>query len=207
MHPSLYIEATFPLPRAYNFKIAAYSKRRVEDLNTIKRSIKGIRSAQRELYTKYRQVWYFICLRYAADSDDANDMLQDALVRIYSNLHAFKSEKGSFKAWSSAIVVNECLMLIRKRKGLRARREQYVSEIIPSHGATVINGMTAKEILALVQSLPDGYRAVFNLYAIEGYSHKEISQLLDISIGTSKSQLHKARKMLQEMVSEIFEVV
>jgi RNA polymerase sigma-70 factor (ECF subfamily) len=179
----------------------------VEDLNIIKRCLKGIKSAQRELYTKYRRAWYFICLRYAEDSDDANDMLQDALVRIYSNLHAFKSDKGSFQAWSSAIVVNQCLMVIRKRKGLRSKREQYVSEITMTQAATVVNRMTAKEILALVQALPDGYRAVFNMYAIEGYSHKEISQLLDISIGTSKSQLHKARKMLQEMVSEIFEVV
>jgi RNA polymerase sigma-70 factor (ECF subfamily) len=156
---------------------------------------------------KYRRAWYFICLRYATDAHDANDMLQDALVRIYSNLHSFKSEKGSFKAWSSAIVVNECLMLIRKRDGSRSRREQYLSDRILTQGATAISKMTAREILELVQTLPDGYRAVFNLYAIEGYSHKEISDLLDISVGTSKSQLHKARKMLQEMVSEIFEVV
>jgi len=179
----------------------------VEDHNTIKRSIKGIRSAQRQLYDKYRQTWYYICLRYASGSDDANDMLQDALVRIYSNLHVFRSDKGSFKAWSSAIVVNECLMQIRKRNGLRTRREQYLGEIVLADGVTVINRMTAKEILLLVQALPDGYRAVFNLYAIEGYSHKEIAELLEISIGTSKSQLYKARKMLQEMVSEIFEVV
>jgi RNA polymerase sigma factor (sigma-70 family) len=179
----------------------------VEELRIIKRSIKGVKSAQRELYEQYRQTWYVICLRYAACDQDAHDMLQNALVKIYSNLKSYDSNKGSFKAWSSAIVVNECLMFLRKSKGIMMMREEYVQNVILTAPSTAVHKMAAEEIMTMVRALPDGYRAVFNLYGIEGYSHKEIAELLGISVGTSKSQLHKARKMLQDMISEIFEVV
>ena len=179
----------------------------MEELRIIKRAKAGNRPAQRKLYDTYRRLWYVICLRYASDENDANDILQNALIKIYSNLGDFDMTKGAFKSWSATVVVNECLMFLRKRKGLKSRHQEYSDALVQPTQSSAISNMTVKELLAVIRALPDGYRTIFNLYAIEGFSHKEIAERLGISIGTSKSQLHKARKLLQEMVHEMFEVI
>lgn len=180
------------------------NNRNVDELKIIQQCISGKRKAQRELYDKYRSVWFTVCLRYLNQRQDALDALQNSLVKIYSNLKSFDQTKGKFTTWSSRIVVNECLMLIRKRTKVKAPGEELLS--FPASMPSAVEQLSAKEIVRLVQGLPDGYRTVFNLYAIEGYKHHEIAEMLGISVGASKSQLHKARKLLQNHISNLFEV-
>lgn len=158
----------------------------------------GDRDAQTALFTQYRSHWYMICLRYNKDANDALDALQNGLIKIYTKMHMFDLSKGSFKAWSSQVIVNENLMFLRKRT--QSFKVEDISEInqIEQEGETPIDMLSAEELTKLVQLLPDGYRVVFNMYVMEGYSHAEIAEELGISSGTSKSQLFKARKLLQQ---------
>jgi len=154
--------------------------------------------AQNALYQKYQHIWFSICLRYRKDRDDAADMLQNALINIYSKLGQFNPEKGSFKSWSCAVVVNESLMFLRK-KGANFSSEEISAYVhISDKNETPIERMSAQELVALIKTIPDGYRTVFNLYVMDGYSHVEIADMLQISVGTSKSQLFKARKFLKQ---------
>ena len=158
---------------------------------------KGKPDAQALLYEKYRTYWFSICLRYNKNRDDSLDALQNALIIILSKVHQFDPEKGSFKSWSSKIVINENLKLLRK-KNLQLELIDSRSEEIDSYNYEISEpAYTKKELIQMIQTLPDGYRAVFNLYVMEGYNHQEISEILNISIGTSKSQLSKAKKMLR----------
>ena len=177
----------------------------MDELKIIRQCLEGRRNAQRKLYDKYRSKWYTIALRYHPQRHDANDALQNALVKIFSRLGDFKSELGTFAAWSSKIVVNECLMLLRK-KGSIHNLDIDEHTLMAVTAPSAIDEMSAREIVQQIQALPDGYRVVFNLYAVEGYKHKEISAMLGISIGASKSQLFKARKILQERVANLFEL-
>lgn len=170
----------------------------------IKRAGKYDRKAQSELYAKYRAYWYALCLRYNRNSQDAGDVLQDALIQIFSKLDQFDRNRGTFKSWSGRIVINQSLMFLRKK-----RPEQAGADISDYHSLelveeTPIDILSAEEITRLIQKLPDGYRVVFNLYVVEGYSHKEIAELLNISEGTSKSQLYKAKKSLKEQMEVLF---
>jgi len=160
--------------------------------------------AQEQLYAKYKTIWFMICLRYHKDRADALDALQNALVNIYTKINQFDANKGSFKAWSSRIVVNENLMLLRKNVSsfkVQSLPEEF--ELIDNN-ESAIDKLSAKELTLLIQKLPDGYRTVFNLYVMEGKNHNEIATLLKISEGTSKSQLFKARKFLQQRIEESF---
>ncbi len=143
-----------------------------------------------------------ICLRYLRGESDAQDALQNALVKIYMKIDQFDLKLGSFYGWSSRIVVNECIMLIRSRKRV-LEFESMEASIDFNLEPSVIEDLSAQEILKLVQKLPTGYRLVFNLHAMEGYAHHEIAEMLQISTGTSKSQLFKARKMLQQQIKHI----
>ena len=145
-----------------------------------------------------------ICQRYAMDQMEAEDLLMESFVKIYRFIHQYKSE-GSFEGWMRRIVVNTALKHIKKKK---IRFE----EVLPEQMGEAINAgayihLEEKEILALVKQLPNGYRIVFNLFAIEGFSHDEIADLLGIGAGTSRSQLAKARKMLQQQIQELHKTV
>jgi len=169
----------------------------VEDSKLIPMVRKGKPEAQALLYEKYRTYWFAICLRYNKNRDDSLDALQNALIIILSKLNQFDSNKGSFKSWSSKIVINENLQLLRK-KNLQLELIDSRLEEVDSYSYDVSEpAYTKKELIQMIQSLPDGYRAVFNLYVMEGYSHMEISEILNISVGTSKSQLSKAKRMLK----------
>lgn len=134
------------------------------------------------------------------------DTLQNALVSIYSKFEQFDSAKGSFSSWSSRIVVNACLMFLRKKNGVHFFESGIEHDVPFVNTANPIDQMSAQEIMQVIQRLPDGYRTIFNLYALEGYTHQEIAELLGISVGTSKSQLFKARKLLQENIQDLFEI-
>ena len=163
----------------------------------ISKARKGEHKAQTLLYKNYRALWFSMCLRYNKNRDDALDALQNALINIFSNLDQFDSKKGSFKSWSTRIVVNENLMLLRKRStemNSVAMEEEIWHHWIEESSES---SFSAQELMKMIQKLPQGYQAVFNLYVIEGYSHQEIAEILNVSIGTSKSQLFKAKKMLR----------
>ena len=166
--------------------------------NLLLRVKKNGRNAQRELYEEYKHLWYTICLRYNKNDHDASDVLQNALVNIYTKIDQFDIKKGNFKSWSSRIVVNECLMFIRKNK-LNFRIDQLEeAHNLYDENETPLEKLSAQELINLIQELPTGYQLVFNLYVMEGYNHNEISDMLKISVGTSKSQLFKARRLLKQ---------
>ena len=164
----------------------------------IELSKKGHPIAQRHIYDAFKVKWYMICMRYMKNKEDADDALQNGMVNIFSKMHLFNSELGDFGAWSARIMVNDCIMLLRKRQ-----KDFNISDLdsaihLQEVEETPYDKFGTKEILHLVSKLPDGYRTIFNLYAVEGYTHREIAETLGISEGTSKSQLFKARKILQE---------
>ena len=141
-----------------------------------------------------------VAARYTRNNQDALDVLQNALIKIYQNLSSFDSSLGNFTAWSTKIVINESIMFLRKRKQLVSlediRVEDNTSVFEFEHPAH----LNSEAITKLVQLLPDGYRLVFNLHVVEGYTHAEIAQILRISVGTSKSQYYKARKILKQQI-------
>jgi len=141
-----------------------------------------------------------VCLRYAQDQMEAEDMLQDGFIRVFSNMHQFKFE-GSFEGWIRRVIVNAALKRLQKRK-IHFQEITERNEDAPRMEPYVYNHLGEAELMQLIQQLPDGYRTVFNLNVIEGYSHEEIAEMLGIQAGTSRSQLVKARKMLQQQILE-----
>lgn len=154
----------------------------------------------------YKSFWYTIALRYMRNKDDARDALQNALVNIYMKLDQYKEKSGSFKSWSARIVSNECIMYQRKYWKSNFFQEITDDTMGFSNETNPISALTTEEMVKQIQKLPDGYRVIFNMYAMEGYSHKEISEKLGISVGTSKSQLHKAKKILKKEIDSLFNI-
>ncbi|MCB0733934.1 MAG: RNA polymerase sigma factor [Bacteroidetes bacterium] len=158
----------------------------------------GDSSAFEQIYKQLSEKMYMVSLRYTQNDSDAQDVLQEAFIRIYKNLNRFKFQ-GSFEGWCRRIVVNSSIELIRKRN-----RHQF-DDIEQTEAIALdpksISKLTMQELLGLIRQLPDGYRTVFNMYVIEGYSHKEIGETLGISENTSKTQLFKARQALQKKLT------
>lgn len=160
---------------------------------------RGDKKAQRQLYEKFSGKLFRLCYRYLRHQMEAEDVLVNGFVKIFQNINnlEFRSTEAT-EAWMKKIMVNECLMSLRKKRAL-----SYIPEEAEAgkEAATVpVDDLEVEEIYAQILKLPHGYRTVFNLYVIEGYNHKEISLQLGISENTSKSQLHKARLMLQELL-------
>ncbi|MBV6427366.1 MAG: ECF RNA polymerase sigma factor SigE [Haliscomenobacter sp.] len=155
------------------------------------------RRAQQRLYDQYTPMMFAVCKRYIPKREDAEDVLVEGFFKVFANIGQFKGE-GSFEGWIRRIIVNEALMFLRRRNQLQYNVE--VSEWDTPVPAPVSSDLDAKDILFMLNQLPAGYRTVFNLYVIEGYKHREIADLLGISINTSKSQLILARKRLQAML-------
>jgi len=157
--------------------------------------------AQRALYNHFAGKMFSLCKRYLT-SQDAEDMLAEAFVKVFKKIHQFEN-KGSFEGWLRRVMVNQCLAYIQKTKSKYL--EVDIEEASYSVGLEdhTVSSMQASDLLKMVQELPIGYRTVFNLYGIEGYSHKEIAEKLGISEGTSKSQLSRARVLLQQKVKKL----
>ena len=156
------------------------------------------RKAQQALYDHFAPAMLGVCKRYVKAPQDAEDVLVEAFFKVFTNLHQFKGE-GSFEGWIRRIVVNESLMFLRRNHHLMNHVEVETAaglRITPS----VHEELAAGEILRLLDQLPMGYRTVFNLYVLEGFKHREIAELMGISINTSKSQLILAKKRLREML-------
>jgi RNA polymerase sigma factor (sigma-70 family) len=159
----------------------------------------GDRLAQRQLYEAYSGKFLALCLRYLKDREQAEDVMIQSFMKIFEKLTQFEA-KGSFEGWMKRIVVTQALMALRSSPQLTV----YLDEAEDSFdGPEEMTHLEAAELMELVQSLPLGYRTVFNLYAIEGYSHQEIGVLLGITESTSKSQLNRARSVLKEKITSL----
>lgn len=147
------------------------------------------------LYEKYAPMMFGVCRRYVRNKEDAEDILVEGFYKVFAHIGTFQGA-GSFEGWIRRIIVNECLMFLRKRQLLIAEEE--ISQLPDiGHDRSVEQDLDAGDILRLLEWLPTGYRTVFNLYVIEGYKHREIADLLGISINTSKSQLILAKEKMQ----------
>lgn len=158
----------------------------------------GVKSSQYELVKRYSGMLLSVCRRYAKDEAMAKDVLQETLIRIFKNIDRYEA-RGSFEGWMRTIAVNRSLQWIEKS----CFRHEMQPSAMPDDNLiepAVYQNMDAEDILNLIKQLPEGYRAVFNLNVIEGYSHREIGELLQISEATSRSQLTRARKMLQNQL-------
>jgi RNA polymerase sigma-70 factor (ECF subfamily) len=158
-------------------------------------------SAQEKLYHLFSSKFFGICLRYAANYAEAEDMLQEGFIKLYQKIDKYNFS-DSFPAWASRLFSNNCIDQLRKRPNLYTLSESkaYTLESDTIHA---IHNLYLEDLVVLIQELPIGYRTVFNLYVVDGYSHKEISEKLDINEGTSKSQLNRARKVLQNKLTEL----
>lgn len=157
------------------------------------------RKVQKTLYEKYSARYFGVCKRYLKDVETAEDVLVKGFLKIFDNINSFES-KGSFEGWMQRIIVNECLMELRKKQDFTIYLES--SNIQPQRDATVLENLYEQDVLKLLQFLPIGCRTVFNLYVIEGYKHNEIAEKLNITEGTSKSQLNLAKEKLKVLLEE-----
>jgi RNA polymerase sigma-70 factor (ECF subfamily) len=169
-----------------------------EESEIIALAVENNRHAQQKIYTKYASKMLSVCRQYIKDLHHAEDLMITAFMKVFANLKNFE-HKGSFEGWIRRIMVNECISYIRAQKKVSFLEDEYYKE---DSFNNIESNLSVDDIQSLIDSLPDGYKMVFNLYAIEGYKHQEIGEILGISESTSKSQLHHARKMLQEQVSK-----
>ncbi|MCG8578333.1 MAG: RNA polymerase sigma factor [Bacteroidales bacterium] len=159
------------------------------------------RKAQEQLYRKYAGEMLRVCLAYEPDRDEAKDILQNAFLKVFRNIEAYTGE-GALKAWIRRIITNTAIDAFRKKKKNTTLRIDDLGDISePLVDSS--DPLVCQDLLKEVEKLPDGARMVFNLYAIEGYNHKEIAERLNISEGTSKSQLSRARKLLNEQLMSV----
>lgn len=158
--------------------------------------------AQKMLYEMFGPRLFAICHRYASSEQEAQDILQDGFIKIFEKIDLYKGE-GSFEGWMRRIVVNTALDLLRKNKKLRYQVDIDAISYSLSSNDSVMSDLAAEELLRILQGIPVGYRTVFNLYAIEGYSHKEIAEQLEITISTSKSQFSRAKAVLRGIVEKM----
>ncbi|GAB3923873.1 RNA polymerase sigma factor [Larkinella terrae] len=156
--------------------------------------------AQKALFDRYSSKMLTICVRYVSNRYEAEEILMDGFMRVFEKIGQYKSE-GSFEGWIRRIMVNESLMYLRRIKQWKA--EVALEDTLPEADTTFADqDLMAEDLLNLLEQLPAGYKTVFNLYAIEGYSHAEIAESLGITESTSKSQLHRARALLQRLVAQ-----
>ncbi len=175
----------------------------MEDLkHIISECASGKTHAQEKLYRMFAPKMFGVCLRYAKDSTEAEDNLQDGFVKVFSNIRKFRHE-GSFEGWMRRIMVNVCLEKYRKQRLLYPVEDMGVYD---SSGFTddIIERISAGELLELIRRLPPRYRLVFNLFVMEGMSHREIGKEMGITEGTSKSNLARARDILKRKIKELY---
>ncbi|MBS7564164.1 sigma-70 family RNA polymerase sigma factor [Mucilaginibacter sp. Bleaf8] len=159
------------------------------------------RKAQELLYKQFAPKMLAVCMRYAVDKMEAEDMLQNGFVRVFQKINDYRGE-GSFEGWVRRIMVHSAIEYYRKHHKMQivdVEESGYEQSVNPAAAAN----LQAKDLMMLIQGLPDGYRMVFNLYAIEGYSHKEIAEMANISEGASKSQLSRARALLKQKIEQL----
>lgn len=170
-----------------------------DEKDLIRLGVENNRHAQHLIYTQFSPKMLSICRQYIKDVHQAEDIMITAFMKVFANLKNFE-HKGSFEGWIRRIMVNESISFLRVQKKVSFLEDEYYKE---DGFNNIESNFSVEDIQALIDSLPDGYRMIFNLYAIEGYKHKEIADMLGINEGTSKSQLSHARKMLQEQINKL----
>ena len=165
----------------------------------IQLAIENNRQAQQQIYSHFSPKMLSVCRQYIKDIHQAEDIMITAFMKVFTNMKNFQ-HNGSFEGWIRRIMVNECISFIRvQKKVIFIEDETYFEESFNN----IDSQYSIENIQFLIDSLPDGYKMVFNLYAIEGFKHKEIASMLEINEGTSKSQLSHARKMLQTQINKL----
>ena len=182
----------------------------IREQELIKSSIRGDADARRALYDRYVQYLSAVCSRYITDRADAKDVLQEALVKIFQSLDRFEWRgEGSLRSWMARIVVNECLKFMRDNRRLDMFVTMPELPDVPDDedddAEISVEDVPPDVIHSMIRELPDGYRTVFNLFVIEGRSHREIAKMLGISEATSASQFHRAKKILSKRIREYVE--
>ncbi|WP_438973251.1 RNA polymerase sigma factor [Polaribacter sp.] len=174
-----------------------------KEKSLIKKAITNNREAQQLLFEEYSPKMLGVCRQYVKDLHHAEDLLLQGFLKVFTNLHRFKYE-GSFEGWIRRIMVNTCITYLRKKNLIDLSHEDYVFN---DSATESLENTSVEDIQKLIDQLPEGYKIVFNLYAIEGYKHSEIAEKLEISESTSKTQLFKARKLLQKNYIKMNKVV
>jgi RNA polymerase sigma factor (sigma-70 family) len=167
----------------------------------IRGCIKGERFSQNRLYALYAQKMFVVCIRYSRNREEAEETLQEGFIKVFEFIHQFKGA-GSFEGWIRKIMVNCVLQKYRSKSHLHPVIDIENTDTDQHTSEDILSQLDTKELLKMVQQLPPGYRMVFNLYAFEGYKHREIAELLGISEGTSKSNLSDARVILQKAINK-----
>ena len=173
----------------------------MKDEQIVQGCIAGEALYQRQLYTKFQAKMLGVCIRYVKNKEEAQDILQDGFIQIFNKIDTFQG-KGSLEGWIRKIMVNTALQHIRKNKAISHHESIDGLEEKISSQEFILETIAANDILKFIHQLPMGYRTVFNLYAIEGYSHKEIAKQLNISVNTSFSQFSRAKTLLQKLIAE-----
>lgn len=180
--------------------MSSESNHNITESDLIRGCLEGDRRMQELLYQRFSPKMYAISLRYAGKTEDAQDILQDGFVKVFRNLGMYRGD-GSFEGWMRRIFVNTAIEHYRRQ--VQTYNVTETHEItLESKGATVLDTLSLKDLMSAIQQLSPGYKTVFNLYVIEGYTHKEIAEMIGISEGTSKSQLARAKGILQEILTQ-----
>lgn len=174
------------------------SNHNLPESDLIKGCLDGDAAMQRELYDRFASKMYGVCLRYAGNTHDADDILQEGFIKVYNSLYKFRGE-GSFEGWIRRIFINTCIEQFRKKV-----KSYNISEVhentVDDDDLSALDVLDTKDLVKMIRELSPGYQAVFNLFVVEGYSHKEIGEMLGITEGTSKSQLARAKSTLKRMI-------
>lgn len=178
--------------------MSGQSNHNISEDDLINGCIDGDPAMQRALYDRFSSKMYGVCLRYAGNVNDGNDLLQEGFIKVYKNLAKFRRE-GSFEGWIRRIFVNTCIEQFRKKvKSYNITEAQ--ENTVEDKELDAIDILNAKDMMQMINELPPGYKTIFNLYVVEGYSHKEIADMLQISEGTSKSQLARSKGALKKIL-------
>jgi RNA polymerase sigma-70 factor (ECF subfamily) len=156
-------------------------------------------TAQRELYNKYSSKMLSVCYRYAHNREDAEDMLQEGFIKVFLQIHTFEN-RGAFEGWIRRIIVHTCINILKKNKKFNDSVDIIHATGIQVREESIPAIIQAKQVVECIRMLPVGYRTVLNLYAVEGYSHREIAGMLDIEESTSRSQYTRAKAMLEDIL-------
>lgn len=172
----------------------------IAESDLISGCLSGNRLMQEALYQRFSAKMYAVCLRYCNNPSDAGDLLQEGFVKVFRNLEKYRGE-GSFEGWIRRIFVNTSIEQFRKKQRIQPVADTSGIEV-DDHALNMLDHFAERDIIQLIQQLSPGYRQIFNMYVIEGYNHKEIADLLQISEGTSKSQLARAKAILRKLIEE-----
>jgi RNA polymerase sigma factor (sigma-70 family) len=178
--------------------LTSESNQNITESDLIVGCLDGNRRMQEELYKRYSPKMYAVCLRYAGVAEEAQDVLQEGFIKVFKKMDSYRGD-GSFEGWMRRVFVNTAIEHFRRKRYMMPVTEKEENSIEGKY-VSALDELGAKDIMALVQDLSPGYRTVFNMYVVEGYTHKEIAEMLGISEGTSKSQLSRAKVILQDMV-------